>query len=163
MKRILLRRLFAYSIDYIMILLYAAILILISLMIQMAVGSSLSDLTPVKGQIIGFLTLTVPVFLYFFLSEGGSKRATIGKMINKIQVNSFNKSEITTNQVFTRNFLKLLPWEIAHTGVHWLVYFLRSSREIPSWVYLLLIIPQVIVVGYLASIIASKGESSFYD
>jgi hypothetical protein len=30
-------------------------------------------------------------------------------------------------------------------------------------VFLLLIIPQIIVIGYLASIIVSKGESSIYD
>ena len=106
-------------IDYTLILLYAFILIFISLKIQVAFGLGFYVLTPVKGQIIGFLALTLPVFLYFFLSESGSGKATIGKRINKINPSSIVKPELTTSQIFTRNILKLIPWEIAHTGVHW--------------------------------------------
>jgi uncharacterized RDD family membrane protein YckC len=134
------------------------ITVLFSLTIQ-AQGRLSNVLTPVNGQIIGFLTLTVPVFLYFFLSEAGSKRASIGKRINKIRVYLFNESGITTIQIFYRNIFKLLPWEIAHTGVHWLMYYLRSSRETPAWVYLLLIIPQIIVLVYLTSIIVQKEKA----
>ena len=72
MKRILFRRLYSCSIDFLLVLFYAALLLLFSLMIQ-AQGRLSNVLTPVNGQIVGFLTLTVPVFLYFFLSEAGRK------------------------------------------------------------------------------------------
>ena len=63
------------------------------------------------------------------------------------------------NSIFLRNFLKFLPWEIAHIGVHQIVFY--ESVSIGTW--LLLISPQIIVCYYLISAIISKGKSSLYD
>jgi len=61
------------------------------------------------------------------------------------------------------NILKFLPWEIAHIGVHWIVYYSNTGTDIPIWVYALLILPQIVVFGYFISLIIYKGEYSFYD
>jgi len=157
MESLIFRRLIACSLDYMIIVLYAILLY------QMSIILNLKELemTPISGQLIGFLSLTLPVFLYFYLSEKGRRRATIGKRIMNISV--CPKSDIIKPRILKRNILKFLPWEIAHTGVHWIVFYTKHENDVPFWVWILLILPQIIMVIYLFSIIISKGKSSIYD
>ena len=157
MKKLIFRRLIAYGLDYIIVVAYALFLFGVTVLLNV---NELA-LTPVSGQFLGFISLTLPVFLYFFLSERGSRSATIGKRIMNISVCS--QSDNGNPRIFQRNILKFLPWEIAHTGVHWIVFYSKYENDVPIWVWTLLILPQIIMVIYLFSIIASKGESSIYD
>jgi len=163
MNKLLTRRLIAFSIDYILILFYAGILFLSSLLLQYLSAKQLSAPGPVKGQLIGFFLLTLPVFLYFLLSEKSKKKGTIGKRISNILVKTVDDKPTATQQLFVRNFLKFLPWEIAHTGVHWVLFYSRNNEQTPLWVYILLIVPQLAIVFYIITIIRSKGNGSFYD
>lgn len=149
------KRIVSFFIDYIIILLYGGLLFGITIWI------GITDLNPVEGQIVGFLTLTLPVFLYFYLSEKNSKKASVGKSIMKIRV------DVETNtkkySILKRNLLKFIPWEIAHIGVHWSVHYAETNTPTPTWVWFLLIFPQIVVLAYLFSIAYYKGKSSIYD
>ena len=157
MKKLIFRRLAAYSLDYMIIVVYALLLFVVTKILN------LKDLilTPISGQFLGFISLTLPVFFYFFLSEKGNHRATIGKRIMNISICS--QSDNIEPRILLRNILKFLPWEIAHTGVHWIVFYSKYENEVPIWVWIVLILPQIIMVVYLVSIIISKGESGIYD
>lgn len=157
MKKLVIRRLVAYMIDYIIIAIYAVILFGIATIFNL----KKIPLTPISAQLLGFVSLTLPVFFYFFLSEQSKTRATIGKKILNISVRS--GSQNSRVHILIRNILKLLPWEIAHTGVHWIVFYSESDQNPPVWIWVTLIVPQVIIVIYLISIIISGGESSIYD
>ncbi|SHI77004.1 RDD family protein [Aquimarina spongiae] len=157
MKKIVIRRLVAYMIDYIIIAIYAILLFGIATIFNF----KKIPLTPISAQLVGFISLTLPVFFYFFLSEQSKTRATVGKRILNISVRS--DSQNSKPHVLTRNILKLLPWEIAHTGVHWIVFYSKSDQNPPVWVWITLILPQVIIVIYLISIVISGGKSSLYD
>ncbi len=161
MTKLLQKRLFAFLIDYLLISLYAASLLGLTLLIYKMIGHSPTAPDPFVGQLVGFITLTLPVFAYFFITEKGKRKATIGKRKLKIQVET--EAVNPTRNVLVRNILKLLPWEIAHIGVQWVVYYSNNNAEIPFWTWAVLIIPQVAVVLYLFSILFYKGESSFYD
>lgn len=163
MNKLLTRRFIAFGIDYTLILFYAGLLFLSSLLFQFLTAKQLGETGPMNGQLIGFFLLTLPVFLYFFLSEKSKQKGTIGKRITKIQVEIAENKTSTTKQLFIRNFLKFLPWEIAHTGVHWVLFYSRNNEEPPFWVYTLLILPQLAIIFYLITIIMSKGRRSFYD
>ncbi len=154
-RKIILKRFFAFGIDYLIIVLYALLLFWISSLFNPV------DFTPLQGQLIGFATLTLPVFLYFYFTEKSKFRATIGKRIMNIIVT--NDNSILGRKVFVRNFLKFLPWEIAHLGIHWIVYYSKLKSTPPDWVLIALILPQIIVVGYLISILLYKGQYSLYD
>jgi len=80
MKKRTIKRLAAFLVDYLVIAGYAGILFLIATLLKMP------ELGPVSGQVTGFVTLTIPVFLYFFLAERGAKSATFGKRIFKLEV-----------------------------------------------------------------------------
>ena len=109
---------------------------------------------------LGFISLTLPVFLYFFLSEK-TKGASFGKRIMNLSV--YSRSKGAKPRILLRNILKFLPWEIAHSGVHWIVFYSKYENHMPIWVWTLLIFPQIIMVAYLVSIFFSQGEDTIYD
>ena len=154
------KRILAFLIDYTLIILYALILSVLSMLGFMIFGTEPVVLNQVKGQVIGFLTLTLPVFLYFYLTERATGNATVGKRKMGLHV-KIDKNKFS-NPVFMRTVFKLIPWEIAHTGVHWIVYYSRQDVA-PLWVLIILIVPQLIVIAYIISIFISKGKSSIYD
>lgn len=157
MKKLIFRRLIAFGLDYIIIVLYALLLFGMT----MILNSSELALTPISGQLLGFFSLTLAVFLYFFFSEKGRHNATLGKRIMNISVTAQSKNKQA--RILHRNILKFLPWEIAHTGVHWMVFYSNDQIDVPIWVWMLLIFPQIVMVTYFISIVTSKGESSIYD
>ena len=158
MTRLLIHRILAWTIDFGVIVSYAVLLFTVtSLIFQVKQVAQ----NPYFGQLIGFLTLTLPVITYSYLTEKSQLKATIGKRIlNLIVLTQENK---TTKSVLLRNVLKFLPWELAHTGVHWIVYYESIDIETPIWVLIILIVPQIMVILYFGSIILSQGESSIYD
>ena len=157
MKKNVFRRIIAFILDYMIIAMYALLLLGITTILN------LKDLilNPINGQLVGFVSLTLPVFFYFYLLEKGRAKATIGKRIMNLHVDS--KTENTEPKIFLRNILKFLPWEIAHVGVHWIIFFSKFENDIPIWMWFVLIVPQVMMFLYFVSIIVSGGESSIYD
>lgn len=151
------RRLFAYLIDYLLIMLYALVLLGAALLLKLDERIT----GPSEGQIISFFTLTLPVFFYFYLSER-NRGATLGKKLQKIKVvNGSYPNRVPS--ILKRNILKMLPWEIAHIGIHWLFYKLEVTGETPLWVYICLIVPQITMLSYGISVLVYKGKSSLYD
>jgi uncharacterized RDD family membrane protein YckC len=158
MTRQLIHRIFAWTIDFGIIVLYAILLFAVT---SLFLDVRQAGLNPYFGQLIGFLTLTLPVITYSYLTEKGNWKATIGKrVLNLIVLTPENKAN---KSIMIRNLLKYLPWELAHTGVHWIIYFESVGRETPIWTWIILIVPQVLVFVYFISIILSKGQSSVYD
>jgi uncharacterized RDD family membrane protein YckC len=71
MNKLLVYRGVAFGIDYLIIGLYAMLLFGITSLINPGM------VNPVKAQFIGFITLTLPVYLYFYLSERSKYKGTI--------------------------------------------------------------------------------------
>ncbi len=160
MGNLFVRRLAAFFIDYMVIILYALALFGVTMLIQKQTGEN-NSWSPITGQLIGLITLTIPVFLYFYLSEKSTRSGTLGKMWMSLTV--VNASPNKKKNVFLRNIIKFIPWEIAHLGVHWMSYYSSNDLNPPVWVWMVLIVPQVMVLGYFISIVIKKGESSLYD
>lgn len=150
MKSLLIKRGVAFGIDYLIIAIYIALLIGITSLIKP------ENINPIKGQFIGFITLTLPVFLYFYLTERSTYKGTIGKRIMNISV--IINQEGSNRPILVKNILKFLPWEIAHIGVQWIVYYSKMEVDPPNWVWAALILPQIIVIGYIISLVVYKGE-----
>jgi len=152
------KRIFAWIIDWLIIAVYACALFGVMMTLSSMEVVTLGAVHPVKGQVIGFLTLTLPVVLYCIFTEAGSRHATFGKRIMKIEIMG---NPLTTGEIVLRNVIKFLPWEFAHAGILWINYI--NTPETPRWIWLLLIGPQVLVVIYVMSIVATKGSRSLYD
>lgn len=157
MKSLIFKRLTAYLLDYSIVAIYALCLFGVATILDLK-GPMF---TPVISQLVGFISLTLPVFLYFFLMERSTARATIGKKLMNISVHT--ETGNTGTKILFRNILKFLPWEIAHTGVYWVIFYSESEINTPAWVWIVLILPQIVVIAYFISIIVSNGESAIYD
>lgn len=158
MKNLILIRMVAYLIDYMVIAVYALVLFAFVSIIYHVADKPLEPVHPLKGNIVSLLTLTIPVFLYFFFMEKSKYQGTIGKRIMKIKVEpNISKS------IFIRNVFKIIPWELAHIGIHWMVYYEEQGLDLPTWIWILIVGPQLLVLFYFVTVVVNKGQSSFYD
>ena len=60
------------------------------------------------------LTVSLPIWAYFVLSEHSHWQATLGKRFLGLQVRSAAGEKASWRQLLGRTVLKLLPWEIFH-------------------------------------------------
>jgi uncharacterized RDD family membrane protein YckC len=119
------KRLTAAFIDLGGIILYALVLLGVSLISFSIIGYT-PKLSVINPHLLGFLTLTLPIMIYFIVSEfkvGG----TPGKRFTGLKVVSFNSQPLTLTQVIIRNIIKFLPWEFAHVLVYILILVPKSA------------------------------------
>ena len=154
-------RILAWFTDFAIIISYALLLWLFTMLLIGNANLQQIEANPIVGQLVGFVTLTLAVFLYSYLTEKSIWKGTIGKKLLKLSV--VVEKESNRPNILLRNILKYLPWEVAHIGVHWIYFYESMGMETPLWVWITLIVPQLIVLGYFVSIIFSKGRSSIYD
>lgn len=152
------KRILAWLVDWLLIVIYACFLFGIMALLSWLEIITLKAMHPVKGQLVGFLTLTLPVVLYGIVTESGKRHATVGKRVMKIEVTA---ASLTTRSIIFRNIAKFLPWEFAHAGILWINHI--NTPETPVWIWLLLIGPQVLVIIYFMTIVGTKGSRSVYD
>ncbi|MEM9024792.1 MAG: RDD family protein [Bacteroidota bacterium] len=160
MLPLIVSRVLAVAIDYALALCYAVVLAGLSLSLFSMTGTAPVPSHPVHGQLLGLFLLTLPVFLYHFLLEQ-SRGTTLGKRWCGIRVVAEGPS--VAPRWLLRNVLKFLPWEIAHAGIHWLFHYIRLDTDPPVWVWVLLTLPQLMVLGYAVSALLSRGQRSVYD
>jgi uncharacterized RDD family membrane protein YckC len=156
---LLLFRLLAFLIDYLILGCYGVALFgLASLM-----GLDKLISSPWVGQLTGFLSLTLPVVLYFSILESSSWQASIGKCIMRLRVTDDALNAASFARLLTRNLLKFLPWEIAHLGIHWAFFYNRQGVDPPTWVWIPIISSQLLALCYLISIIRNPNRQGLYE
>lgn len=132
-----LKRVFAYLIDCFLILVYAVILFNISLLINKVwpYFHHLDNSYLIRHS-VSFSTLTLPVILYFMFMEFSKKRASLGKFALKLEVRPVDAEKTSLKNVFLRNVIKLLPWEIAHLTYQLNPEFFRTGEISSAGVFI---------------------------
>lgn len=156
----LIRRTGAYVIDYLCIIGYAIVLLLVTVFI---VQPDMSDETMRIGgaafmQLVGFITLTGPVVVIMSLLEASRWQASPGKMLMKLRVMRPDSRPLTLPRSLGRNALKFLPWEIAHTGVH---QSMVTDHALPWLGIVLSNVAMLLVVLYFSSCIMGRGRTVY--
>ena len=64
------------------------------------------------------LTISLPVWLYFALSDSSSRQASFGKRLLGLRVASLSNRRISFGRALLRTVIKLLPWELSHVTVN---------------------------------------------
>ena len=160
---IVIKRIKAFLIDYLIILIYLGLLVATSLLISRIFHLGSENVSPAIGELIAFVTLTLPIILYFTLSENGKYAGTIGKRKFGLHVVSKSFTKASFWQLLIRNCIKFLPWELAHFFVFRLFYFASTSTITPTWVLTGLISSQLLAIIYLLFLIFSKNKRSVYE
>ncbi|MEM7530693.1 MAG: RDD family protein [Chloroflexota bacterium] len=112
-------RIRAFSLDYIIIALYLSILVGVSIGLNFVFPKVVSTLFghPLQAQFIGFITVTLPVTLYFTFTESSSWQASWGKRRQGLRLVRTDGAGITFGRALVRTLLKFVPWELAHTCI----------------------------------------------
>jgi uncharacterized RDD family membrane protein YckC len=162
----ILKRLVALLIDYCVIVLYAVCLFGLAIAFYTHMFGGPPDLNVIgraKSQALGFVTLTVPIGVYLFLTESGKRHATFGKRAMKLVVASVKAKNVTKKQILIRTIVKLLPWEIAHTFVWQVTYYTQQGGTPPLWVMAGLTVSNVLPVVYVAIVLFRKDHCGPHD
>ena len=157
------RRLKAFLIDYLFIVIYIFFLFGTTLLISKVFNISLNNISPIYAEIVGFTTLTLPVILYFVLTENSRHAGSFGKRNLKLQVVSEDLAKASFSQLLIRNCIKFLPWELAHFFIYRLFYFNEITLDVPNWVLLGLVISQGLALSYLLFMVFNKNNRSIYE
>ena len=161
------RRLKAFTLDYIQIAAYMILLFGFTMggsWVMNALGRPVSwPRNPLVGDLIAFLTLVLPVILYFALQESSSRQSTWGKRKAGLLVENGKGERLTMRQAFVRSFLKFLPWQIAHTSLfHWQGWPFDPAE--PTYMVLVGFGLVYLLVGiYITSALISKKNRTPYD
>jgi uncharacterized RDD family membrane protein YckC len=134
------RRIRALAVDYLVNLAWMAILGVLSLMMYLLMDGYpdfLGSLGSAGSQLLFFVLLTLPVGVYLYLTESGSRHATCGKAVSSLTVIDVNGDAPSHKQASTRTVVKLLPWEVAHSFIWQMQYefYLEGPDATPpAWV-----------------------------
>lgn len=114
----------------------------------------------INMQLYVWLTISIPVWLYFTYFDSKKTKGTFGKRLFKIQVRSISGHRISFGKSFLRTILKLLPWEIAHFGVIFPepIYY-AENPNVGLMTYFGLLLFGI----YVLSIFLSKNTQTLYD
>ncbi len=114
----ILRRLAAYLIDCILVFTVFVIGLQYALFVplrSLVLGTEDWFRSGWNTEIYTLLTISLPIWLYFILTEASPWRATLGKKLLKIQtLGTASRNRISILQSVIRTLIKLLPWELAH-------------------------------------------------
>jgi uncharacterized RDD family membrane protein YckC len=116
--------------------------------------------TPLKGQLFGFVMVTLPISLYFACGEAGSSGATWGKRRLCLRVVDQQGHTLALIHSVTRTVLKFLPWELSHFVI-WQFSFAGSKAPVALTVLLVLV--WVLIGANVVSALASRERLTLYD
>lgn len=113
------------------------------------------------AQLTGFLLVTLPVSLYFIISDSYVGKQSIGKKKVGIRVVTNNGEATSILRMAFRTLLKFLPWELSHFLAFRLIHI--GEGEVPFIYYLIGILIYALMFGYILSAIFTKRKQSIYD
>ena len=162
------QRLKAFALDYIIILFYLAGIILLTLVFNSPfwVNHSFFSITHwlfanhVRAQLTGFFLITLPVTLYFALSESSNQRATRGKKRMGLVVTDSNGARISLWRSLARTFLKFIPWELSHTLIWQIKFSPQTNFALINYSFILV---YVLIGLNIASLLITKKHQTLYD
>ncbi|MBM7564756.1 RDD family protein [Paenibacillus sacheonensis] len=152
-------RMIAFLWDYVIITGYIILLVGLSFLIRPWL-TPLFSTDPLLAELMGFLFITLPVYLYFAICEGSEAHATWGKRKMGIVVTRKDGQPIRLGASMIRSALKFIPWELAHFTIWHMViptdYPDVLLNSLLAAVYGLALI-------YLISALFSRNKQTVYD
>jgi len=158
----------AFALDYIIILFYLAVLTLLFLVFNSPfwVNHLFFSITHwlfanhIRAQLTGFLLITLPVTLYFALSESSAQQATWGKKRMGVIVTDPNGERINFWRSLARTFLKFIPWELSHTLIWRINFSPQAGSTLINYGFTLV---YLLVGTNIASLLITEKHQTLYD
>lgn len=119
--------------------------------------------TPVRMDLVAFLTAVLPVILYFTLTESSPGQASWGKRRTGLRVTRTNGQRVGRGRAFVRSALKFLPWQVAHTCLFHIPGWPIEPQEPPPWVMVGFALVWTLVAVYLVTLAIGPDRRTPYD
>ena len=151
----------AFALDNIMILGYLLGIALLSVPANRLFGANqwlFADRA--RAQFVAFLLVTLPVTLYFSISESSTRQATWGKQRLNLKVADRKGNRISFWRAFGRTLLKFVPWEISHTLI-WQIYF--SQQADSAWITYGFALVYLLIGLNIITLVITKTHQTLYD
>ena len=153
-------RIKAFMFDYLLILGYLVALGVVGLFLRLGpFGSEWSGLltTPLRKDLLAFLTTVLLVATYFAWNEGSAAGATWGKRRVGLKVVGLDGQPLGKRRALVRSVVKFIPWQMAHTALVHIPGFPMSPGDPPDWTIWLLGGLWVVVAAYLVGLTRLSG------
>lgn len=155
------QRVAAFALDYLILLGYLLGVVLLFLLVNTFLGATqwlFAD--RVRAQLVAFLLVTLPVTLYFAVSESSPRQATWGKGRLKLRVADHEGNRIGFWRSLGRTLLKFVPWELSHTLI-WQISV--SPQTNASWINYGFALVYLLVGLNVGSLVLSRNHQTLYD
>lgn len=155
-------RIQAFVMDYLVILVYLALLTALVWTLNSVfpnISKALFD-NPLSGQITFTVVLTMPVTLYFALYESSGWQATLGKRWKNLKVVYASGGRLSRTRAVFRTLLKFIPWELAHTCM-WQIRF--APQEPSPMITVGFVLVWILVGANIISLQISPTHQALYD
>lgn len=153
-------RLKAFMLDYLLILAYLAVLAIFNIFLFPSLQNFFSE-SLVVAQFTGFLMVTLPVSIYFIISDSVIGGQSFGKRYMGIKVVNERNETLSILHATCRTILKFLPWELSHYLVYRLIYL--GNAEVPLNYYIIGGIIYALMFAFILTSIFTKRKRSLYD
>jgi len=160
MNATFLLRLKAFIIDYFLILAYLFVIFVVNIFLFPSLQNLFAG-SLIVAQLTGFFMVTLPISLYFIISDSKIGRQSYGKKKTGIQVVDNAGAALSLKQITLRTVIKFLPWELSHFLVYRLVYI--ADGEVPILYYIIGGLIYSLMIAYILSAIFTKKKQSVYD
>ncbi|GAB6926245.1 hypothetical protein JCM10914A_02280 [Paenibacillus sp. JCM 10914] len=150
----------AFSLDYMWILAYLGVVVIFSMIIVPSIQELFAG-SLVIAQLVGFSIVTLPVSLYFIISDSSIGKQSFGKKKVGIQVVDDKGLPLTFLHATFRTILKFLPWELSHYLVYRLVDI--GDGAVPLRYYIIGGMIYGLMITYIVTPIFTKKKRSLYD
>ncbi|MEM7112309.1 MAG: RDD family protein [Chloroflexota bacterium] len=107
-----------------------------------------------------FLTVSLPIWLYFIWGERSARQATLGKRLMGLKVVADSDEKPSWQQVFSRTVLKLIPWELFHLAFMLPVPLLNDPTAAFRPGFLM---GFVVLILYLLVLVQTPRRQSIHD
>jgi len=151
-------RLVAFGYDYLIILVYIALMTLATWLIFSRFPNLQASIFshPTRADLFAFSFLILPVILYFSICESSFWQGSWGKRRRGLKVVRSNGQKAGFLRCLLRNVVKLLPWQIAHTSI-----FMINIR--PQAATIGLFLTWALIIFHLISLLISRSHRTPYD
>lgn len=150
----------AFMLDYLLIFAYLVVLAILNVFLFPSIQNLFSN-SLVLAQLTGFLMVTLPVSLYFIISDSVVGRQSFGKRYIGIKVVNERNETLSIQHAVCRTILKFLPWELSHYLVYRLIYL--GDSEVPLNYYVFGGIIYALMFAYILTTLLTKRKKSLYD
>jgi uncharacterized RDD family membrane protein YckC len=155
-RAIAIRRVFAFMVDWLLILAWAGTLF--GIVMGATGGNPGRPINPWIAQAIGFISMTVPVVLYFAILESSRRKATLGKKALGLVVIGVAGDHTSLGKSLVRSSIKFLPWEFGHIVANQAAF--SGDAGVALWVYGPMTLALVLPLWWIVSIF-STGQAPY--